>query len=141
MEMVGFYREMDPGNPDLFRESILGKVRNQASYPKSEVMNYLESGYEIFDIMEGTSDVINGLFRVPGGSSLVSDGRFVWRADLSKYVEHYNLELPEHFISFLSENSFSLPDASDEALLSVSTAASEALGFRVVRGAGPRERS
>ncbi|MGW1201216.1 hypothetical protein [Streptomyces cyaneofuscatus] len=138
MEMIGFFREMEPESSlELFRESIQGKVREQAAYPKAEVQRYLESGHPIFDIMETTLDVVTGSFRVPGGSSLVSDGRFVWRADLSAYVEKYNIDLPPHFISFAIENGFSVPPASLQNLLSVSAAAEKALGFRVDGGAGP----
>lgn len=80
---------------------------------------------------------MKGSFRVPGGSSLVSDGRFVWRADLSAYVETYNIDLPPHFIYFVVENGFSVPSASLQNLLSVSAAAERALGFQVDGGAGP----
>ncbi|MFD8058808.1 hypothetical protein ACFXA0_26405 [Streptomyces cyaneofuscatus] len=138
MEMIGFFREMEPGSSlELFRDSIQGKVRKQAAYPKAEMQRYLDSGHPIFDIMETTLDVVTGSFRVPGGSSLVSDGRFVWRADLSAYVETYNIDLPSHFISFVVENGFSVPPASLQNLLSVSAAAEKALGFRVDGGAGP----
>ncbi|MGW5071089.1 hypothetical protein ACWEQJ_34385 [Streptomyces cyaneofuscatus] len=138
MEMIGFFREMAPGSSlEIFRESIQGKARDQASYPKAEVQRYLESGHPIFDIMETTLDVVTGSFRVPGGSSLVSDGRFVWRADLSAYVDTYNIDLPPHFISFVVENGFTAPAASLQNLLSVSAAAERALGFRVDGGAEP----
>ncbi|MFJ9635188.1 hypothetical protein [Streptomyces sp. NPDC101178] len=138
MEMIGFFREMEPGSSlELFRESIQDKVREQAPYPKAEVQRYLDSGHPIFDIMETTLDVVTGSFRVPGGSSLVSDGRFVWRTDLSAYVKKYNIDLPPRFISFVVENGFSVPPASLQNLLSVSAAAEKALGFRVDGGAGP----
>ncbi|WP_432148341.1 hypothetical protein [Streptomyces sp. bgisy029] len=138
MEMIGFFREMAHRNgSEIFRESIQGKVRDHPAYPKAEVKRYLDSGHPIFDIMETTLDVVNGSFRVPGGSSLVSDGFFVWRADLSAYVESYNIDLPPHFISFVIENGFSVPSASHQTLLSVSAAAEKALGFRADGGAGP----
>lgn len=137
MEMIGFYREMEPENQDIFHESIRDKVRNQASYPKPEIKKYLESGYPILDVTEMTLDVIEGSFRVPGGSSLLSDGRFVWRVDLPVYVGRYNIELPREFISFVIENKFSVPPASRQTLLTVSTAAGRALGFRVDSGAEP----
>lgn len=137
MEMIGFYREMQPEPQDVFRESIRDKVRSEAPYPKAKIKEYLESGHPVFDIMEMTRDVIEGLFRVPGGSSLLSDGRFVWRADLSEYVDTYNVELPGEFLSFAAENKFSVPAASHETLLHISVAAGRALGFRVDTGGAP----
>ncbi|MFJ4777931.1 hypothetical protein [Streptomyces sp. NPDC088762] len=137
MDMIGFYREMDPENDAVFREPIGDKVRDQASYPKAEVKQYLDSGHPVFDIMEGTIDVIGGAFRVPGGSSLLSDGRFVWRVDLASYVEWYNIELPAEFVEHAGRHGFSMPAADRPTLIAVSEAASSALGFRVAGGAGP----
>ncbi|MFJ6370808.1 hypothetical protein ACIQK5_21860 [Streptomyces virginiae] len=137
MEMVGFYREMQPEPQGVFRESIRDKVRSEAPYPTAEIKKYLESGYPVFDIMETTRDVIGGLFTVAGGSSLMSDGRFVWRADLPEYVDAYNLDLPGEFLSFAAEHEFSVPAASRETLLGISVEAGRALGFRVDTGAAP----
>ncbi|MGW7328150.1 hypothetical protein ACWGIU_05935 [Streptomyces sp. NPDC054840] len=137
MEMVGFYREMQPEPQGVFHESIRDKVRSEAPYPKAEIRKYLASGYPVFDIMETTRDVVGGSFTVAGGSSLLSDGRFVWRADLAEYVDTYNLELPGEFLSFAAEHAFRVPAASHETLLGISVAAGRALGFRVDTGAAP----
>ncbi|MBT2468202.1 hypothetical protein J7E97_10015 [Streptomyces sp. ISL-66] len=137
MDMIGFYREMDPENGEVFRETIGDKVRDRAPYPKAEVKQYLDDGHPIFDIMEMTSDVIGGAFRVPGGSSLLTDGRFVWRVDLSAYVERYNLDLPAEFVEFAGAHAFAVPSVERVALVELSIAASGALGFHVAGGAGP----
>ncbi|MEU9375945.1 hypothetical protein AB0D94_19455 [Streptomyces sp. NPDC048255] len=140
VEMIGFYREMDPENDAVFRELIGDKVRDHAPYPKAEVKRYLDSGHPVFDIMELTIDVIGGAFRVPGGSSLLSDGRFVWRVDLAAYVERYNLELPAEFVEHAGSHGFSMPAEDLPTLRAVSKAALSALGFRVVGGAGPAKK-
>ncbi|MGW3320926.1 hypothetical protein [Streptomyces virginiae] len=137
MELIGFYREMGPENDAVFREPIGDKVRDQVPYPKAEMKRYLDSGHPIFDIMELTIDVIEGAFRVPGGSSLLSDGRFVWRVDLAAHVERYNLELPAEFVEHARSHGFSMPLEDLPTLRAVSKAASSALGFRVLGGAGP----
>ncbi|MFC5070942.1 hypothetical protein ACFPN0_04975 [Kitasatospora cinereorecta] len=136
MEMIGFFQEMHSGGSEVFHESIKGKVRSQTSYPKSKIVGYLQSGYPIFDIMETTSDVIEKSFQIPGGSSLMSDGQFVWRLDLAAYVETYNIDLPSRFLSFVIENEFSVPSVSRQRLLTISIAAGNALGFHVDGGAG-----
>ncbi|WP_143196631.1 hypothetical protein [Streptomyces sp. MJM1172] len=102
-----------------------------------EGKKYLEAGCPIFDVLETTPDVIGGSFTVAGGSSSLSDGRFVWRTDLPNYVHTYNLEVPGDFLSFAAEHVFSVPAASCETLLGVSVAAGRALGFRVDTGAAP----
>ncbi|GGW58615.1 hypothetical protein [Streptomyces xantholiticus] len=137
MKMIGFYCEMDSSNPEIFRESLHENIGKPPNYSKKMVRNYLDSGYPIFDITETTVDVIASSFRVPGGSSLLSDGLFVWRADLSMYVERYGVALPEEFVDFMGANDFSMPPASHESLLKASVAAGQALGFRVDDGAAP----
>lgn len=134
MEMIGFYREMDPENDAVFREPIGDKARDRTPYPKAEIKRYLDSGHPIFDIMESTIDVVEGAFRVPGGSSLLSDGRFVWRVDLAAHVERYDLELPAEFVEHAGNHGFSMPAEDLPTLRAVSEAASIALGFRVVGG-------
>jgi len=42
MEMIEFFREMEPGSSlELFRESLQGEVREQAAYPKAEMRGTL----------------------------------------------------------------------------------------------------
>ncbi|MEU9802381.1 hypothetical protein [Streptomyces sp. NPDC051000] len=74
---------------------------------------------------------------MPGGSSLLSDGRFVWRVDFAAYVERYNLELPAEFVEHAGSHGFSMPAEDLPILRAVSKSALSALGFRVVGGAGP----
>ncbi|WP_284581852.1 hypothetical protein [Streptomyces sp. 2P-4] len=78
---------------------------------------------------------------MPGGSSLLSDGRFVWRADLARYVDAYHLELPATFLSFAAGNGFCVPAPARERLLRVSEAAMPALGLRAVGGSAPDRRA
>jgi hypothetical protein len=141
MKTVGFYCEMDSANPVIFHELLHEKIGNPPNYSKEMVRSYLDSGHPIFDITETTVDVIAGSFRVPGGSSLLSDGLFVWRADLSMYVERYGIALPQAFVDLMDTNDFSMPSVSRESLLRASVAAGQALGFRVDDGAAPTRKN
>ncbi|MGW2558205.1 hypothetical protein ACWCXB_02960 [Streptomyces sp. NPDC001514] len=138
MEMIGFFREMNPENPTLFRESIRDRIPARTPYPKAEIAAYLSSGHPVFDITEVTVDVIEGSFRVPGGSSLLTDGKYVWRVDLAMYVERYLVDLPGEFLSFAVEHGFTVPPVPTERLMEVSIAAGKTLGFHMDAGAEPR---
>ncbi|GGS92337.1 MULTISPECIES: hypothetical protein [Streptomyces] len=141
MELIGFYRELQSAPRDVFRSSLRDQVRSGTAYPKAEVTGYFMAGHPVFDVMESTRDVLEGRFTVPGGSSLLSDGRFVWRADLARYVDAYNLALPAAFLSFAEGNGFSVPAPDRERLLRISVAAGRALGFREAEGSGPDRRA
>ncbi len=58
----------------MFTESIFDHLTHRTPYQSAKVIKYLESGHPVSDIMEFTVDVIGNRFKVPGGSSLLSDG-------------------------------------------------------------------
>jgi hypothetical protein len=93
------------------------------------MVNYLKSGYPILDVMELTTDFIDGAFRVPGGSSVLTDGYFVWRADLASYVERYHIDLPQEFLDAVHNYGYRIPPVQHEVLLNMSIKVSQALGF------------
>ncbi|MFF9341105.1 MULTISPECIES: hypothetical protein [unclassified Streptomyces] len=130
MKLIGFYRELDPHYDTAWGGPLPAPESGKGKYPVAELAGYLASGHPLFDVTELTTDAIGGAFRVPGGSSLLSDGTFVWRADLVKYVEHYRIDLPEDFLRAARENGFRVPPADYEALLPLSVEASGLLGFR-----------
>ncbi|WP_330337503.1 hypothetical protein [Streptomyces sp. NBC_00557] len=137
MKLIGFYQEMDPG----YRESWGGPAPRPDSgagtYPVGDVVGYLKSGYSILDVMESTVDVIGGSFRVPGGSSVLTDGCFVWRVDLSSYVGRYRIDLPREFLETIHGYGYRIPQVTHEALLGISVGVSRVLGFGAGSPAGP----
>lgn len=138
MRLVGFYRDMEPGNPGIYREDILLNEHGELDYPTTPVIQYLTSAYPILDIMESTADVIGGKFRVPGGSSILTDGTFIWRADLESYVHHYPIVLPEDFVKHMKRHHFKVPHSDQSHLLNLSTSMTDMLNFRIDPGAGPQ---
>ena len=78
------------------RESLIG------STPQGEldrIVSYLRSGEMVLAWMENTRDLVGDKFSVPGGSSILCDGRFFWRLDTADYVETYSMWLPDSFIA------------------------------------------
>lgn len=140
MQSVGFFREMEPGNPMTFSESIKDSLGQRGTYNAEQVATYLESGHPVFDITETTADVVGEKFRVPGGSSVVSDGQYVWRIDLPAYVRSYLIALPSDFLEFMAANRFEIPDVPREQLYQISLRVGEMLDFRADPGAEPRAR-
>ncbi|GAA3877195.1 hypothetical protein [Streptomyces sedi] len=96
---VGFFRELTPHAPAFHRGSLREALSPPGDYPADAVAGYLDAGLPVLDVMELTYDVVDGAFQVPGGSSVVTDGQFVWRHDLAPYVRHYAPALPEAFVA------------------------------------------
>lgn len=127
---IGFYREMDVHYDAAWGGSVPAPASGEGRYPVAELAGYLASGHPLLDVTELTTDVIGGAFRVPGGSSVLTDGAFVWRADLAEYVGHHRIALPEDFLRAARENGFRVPPADHEVLLPLSVEVSDLLGFR-----------
>ncbi|WP_143570554.1 hypothetical protein [Streptomyces acidiscabies] len=138
MRFIGFYREMDHHGLSVYAEGIPAPGSGVGLYPAQEVSRYLISGYPVLDVMEVTEDVICGEFRSPGGSSVMTDGRFVWRLDLSFYVQRHSISLPRDFLDFLAKNKYIVPVVNQDELVEISFSVDRALGFRADPGAGPR---
>ncbi|MFH8796690.1 hypothetical protein [Streptomyces sp. NPDC017941] len=138
MKFVGFYRDMKPDGPEIYGEETPSINPGGApEYSFQEVSRYLHSGHPVLDVMESTTDIIGQAFQVPGGSSVLTDGSFSWRADLASYVEHYAIALPPDFLDFMRGNNFEVPHVPRDRLLEISVAVSSALGFRTDAGAAP----
>ncbi|MFD0318248.1 hypothetical protein [Streptomyces flavalbus] len=61
---------------------------------------------------------------------MLTDGAFVWRADLAKHVEHYRIDLPEEFLAAVHRHGFRVPPADYDTLLPLSVEVGGLLGFR-----------
>ena len=118
LKSVGFYREMSHGrssDPSIHELVDKGDIEL-----KDNICKYLNGGSlvivspgEVKDIIEDGTDTI-------GTGSLLTDGIWVWPDDLEYYVQKYNIELPEEFISSMKTNNWVNPitetDFSDESI-------------------------
>ncbi len=92
---LGFFREFKSGRSN--NDSIRDFVSSEPSRHKAIILSYLRLGDRMGWTMEKSPDVIDGTHQ-PDSASPVTDGHWVWRADLAHYVEKYNLRLPQEFI-------------------------------------------
>ncbi|MFF6785620.1 hypothetical protein [Streptomyces sp. NPDC012510] len=138
MRFIGFYRQLEDRTVSTYTEEIPLPDSGALSYPLHDLTQYLLSGHPVLDVTELTADVIGDAFRVPGGSSVLTDGSFVWRLDLASYVRHYSIALPEDFLSFAEAHGYQVPSVERELLLDISLQVGRTLGFRSDPGAGPQ---
>lgn len=99
LRAVGLLRELEPTAtatlPTL--HDVRGKLSKDVA---AAVVAYLQRGIPVIDVMEATPDPLDPSQCVPGGPSLMSDGRqWVWRLDLAYYVARYRIALPAEFVA------------------------------------------
>lgn len=119
MRALGLFRELEPQRPSVFMKSIADAVREHPGQHDHEVAAYLDSGVPLIDIMEATTDVIGGDASIGGGSSILTDGTWVWRQDLSFYVRKYHVELEGEFLEHAMRLNFAVPEPNRSSLLAL----------------------
>jgi hypothetical protein len=120
MRCVGLFAELDPNRPEYFRGSIHDAVRPSGEPDEDALIGYLRSGIRLADIMESTPDVISNDRHITGGSSILTDGEWVWRVDLAYYVERYHVALDEEFVKHARSAGYRIPDHPRDRLIQLS---------------------
>jgi hypothetical protein len=97
MKILGYISELD-GTRFTNLPSLAQISQKLDPDAKQIVLEYLSHGTTFFDAMEATPDPLIPGKSVLGGSSLVTDGYWIWRLDLANYVSAHNIELPDELI-------------------------------------------
>lgn len=116
MKALGFFKEFEVGKNDASDRSMIDVLRVAPGWREDEVVSYLESGIPLVDIMESTVNALGGAAHIRGGSSIMTDGTWVWRLDLAYYVRNYHLQLDEDFLMHASGAGFRIKEPDRETL-------------------------
>lgn len=97
MKVVGLFRELGPGiAPSVTSiHEVIGALDHDIT---DMIGKYLDRGVPVFDVMEATVDPLDRSTRIVGGPSLLSDGEWVWRNDLSYFVRKYRVAVSDEFV-------------------------------------------
>lgn len=112
--MIGLFRELDAQlsqNLNSIHDFAWGLSSDIADI----IFEYLINGVPVFDVMGVTVDPFDGTIIITGGPSLVSDGEWIWRSDLSYFVKKYRVKFPDEFIAYVLQRK-SAPCNRDEIL-------------------------
>ena len=101
MKVIGLIAELERGAQPTHLKSIHELRDGMHANNVAQVTRFLDSGITVLDVMEATQDPLDEKVFIPGGPSLMSDGEWVWRKDLSYYVERYALALDPAFIRYV----------------------------------------
>jgi hypothetical protein len=139
MRYVGFFSEQQTYPAlDTHRPSIWDALLAGPNYPEDLILEYLESGHAIFDMMGLDPDLLDDAISLPGGASLLTDGTWVWRDDLIHHVRRYPLHLPGDFVAAAERNHYKIPPFAIEELQRIAHQALVEVGIR--KDSGQRTR-
>lgn len=80
---------------------------------EGKILGYLDSGHKILCVMGPTVDIIDPSRPVICAPDVLSDGHWVWTADVAYYVRRYHLKLPAEFSGQMESNNWIVPPAGD----------------------------
>jgi hypothetical protein len=120
LSTVGFFREQSAGSPSsVFEASIHDCVRNKALGDEDKICRYVDSGVVVMDVMDAELDVISGDHYISGASSILTDGKWIWRKDFAYYLRRYELAIPDEFTAHIRSSEYVVPTLSRECLIEV----------------------
>ena len=102
----GYFKEMPHGDStdsSIF-ENLHKKIDN-----KDKICNYLRQGYVLAACGGVVKDVVCPEKGIVGSPDDITDGVWIWPADLVYYVENYDLLLDDAFINYMSEHEWNVP--------------------------------
>jgi hypothetical protein len=104
---VGFYRELYDDETDA--PSLRDAVRPTAHPDEPRIVAYLNAGVGLAGVGKYVGDVLNPGARFAVSPDLLTDGVWLWRADLPYYVATYHVELPGEFVVHMRRNGWAIP--------------------------------
>ncbi|MDQ1304886.1 MAG: hypothetical protein QG671_714 [Actinomycetota bacterium] len=128
MKFAGMFRELGPVGLDIAQESIFEQVLPEDLPDLDDVVRYLESGYELIAMMDVNDDVFDRSRRFLGGSSVLTDGDWLWRDDFTRYVSLHRVAVPDELLSTIRRRDYVVP-ALEEAILIECTSVANDLMF------------
>ena len=115
IKRVGFYREIG-GQATTAHDapSLRDAVQDSGPWEEDRVLAYLESALEIYSTTGAERDVLTGDEWITGAGSLVTDGTWLWPADLVHYVRRHHAALPQEFLDHIRTNGYTVPAVPDD---------------------------
>lgn len=110
LNTVGIYGEMYQ-NPKDELPSLRAAQATQPLTDRQAILEYMRSAPPVFDVLEDVTDLLDGSTAIPGGPSLISDGRWIWRVDSIHYLATYRLNFPEKFLFHVRDADYQPPTA------------------------------
>ncbi|WP_030549359.1 hypothetical protein [Streptomyces albus] len=110
MKIAGFFEEFWPEGFGT-TEGPVAHFRGESPLEDEElILRYLINGFEIVSVLGAVDDVLGSGERVLAGDSILTDGEWIWRADLRFYVRKYHVRLPEEFLAKARKLDHSVPE-------------------------------
>jgi hypothetical protein len=122
------FAELSQGRHPVPVQSIADNLSQRSLADVESVVAYLSGGHVLIDMMDVENDALDPSRELINGSSILTDGDWLWRKDYSYYVRRHNVVVPEELLTMIRERNYVVPPVPEPRLIDLSEQA-EPLAF------------
>jgi hypothetical protein len=117
--------ELEQGRHPTPAQHIADNISDQPLVDVESVVAYLRNGHYLIDMMDSQNDVLDATARgVINGSSILTDGEWLWREDYAYYVRRHNVVVPEGLLTTIRQRDYTVPAVPESVLIDLCKQAS-----------------
>ena len=128
MKTAGMFVELSQGLHPTPEYSIRDHIAPETPADVDRLVAYLNAGHPLVDMMDVENDPLDPARQVLNGSSILTDGEWLWRQDFGYYVRRHNVAVPEEFLATIRRRHYIVPEVPVEELTALAAQA-ETLAF------------
>ncbi|AGZ44163.1 hypothetical protein AFR_29510 [Actinoplanes friuliensis DSM 7358] len=136
VKTVGMFVELSQGFHPAPPQSIRDHIALGPLPDVDKVVAYLDAGHPLIDMMDIENDPLDPTHQVMNGSSVLTNGQWLWRQDFGYYVRRHNVVVPEQLLSLIRGRGYVVPECSVEELTELAAEA-EKFAFGLDGGVSP----
>jgi hypothetical protein len=117
--------ELDQARHPAPAQSIADHISDEPLVDMKNVVAYLRHGYCLFGVMDSQTDVLNPAREYINGSSILTDGEWLWRQDYPYYVQYHNILVPADLLTTIRDRNYVVPAVPEQVLIQLTDHAEE----------------
>jgi hypothetical protein len=122
------FLEFGPIRSNQPQDSIFDHVREEELPDLARVVAYLEAGHILIDTMDIADDPFDPARQLMNGSTVLTDGDWLWRQDFAYFVRRHHVAVPDDFLALIRERDYAVP-ARDVSVLTACSQEARRLMF------------
>ncbi len=131
MRTAGMFAELSQARYPTPTPKIRDNVATAPLTDADAVMAYLDAGHVLIDIMDIEDDPFNPAQQILNGSTMITDGEWLWRQDFTYYIRYHDVAVPPEFLAAIRARNYVVPEVPEERLIEI---ADEAEWFALGNG-------
>jgi len=109
LRTAGMFRELGEVRSVEPQESIFDRLRDDDLPEAEQVIGYLKAGHVLIAAMDIADDPFEPGRQIMNGSTVLTDGDWLWRKDFAYFVERHRVDVPVDFLHLMRSRGFTVP--------------------------------